>query len=119
MPEVGPISIEQLKELADKHPNFKNGCLLDTNILLSASLPIDPMNENAELLIQKLADLKIPLYSNVNIRAEFLEIQRRVLIPECLIDFYEIHNEIDGLLGQKLKSVQTSYRKSLEQKKGL
>ncbi len=117
MPGVGLISIEELEELAIGHPNFKNGCLLDTNILLSASLPIDPMNEEAEHLIRKLADLKIPLYSNVNIRAEFLEVQRRVLIPECLIDFYEIHSEIDGLVGQKLKSVQTSYRRSLEQKK--
>jgi predicted nucleic acid-binding protein len=117
MSGVGLISIDQLDELVLKYPNFRNGCLLDTNILVSASLTIDPMNEAAELLIQKLASLKIPVYSNVNIRAEFLEIQRRVLIPECLVEFYEISDELEDIAAQKLKSVQTSYRKALDSKK--
>lgn len=117
MSEVGLISIDQLSELVLQHPSLKTGCLLDTNVLVSASLPIDPMNELAEELIQRLAGLKIPLYSNVNIRAEFLEIQRRVLIPETLIEFYEIHNDLEDHVAQKLKSVQTSYRKSLDNKR--
>lgn len=117
MSAVGLISIDQLDELVLQYPGVRTGCLLDTNVLVSASLPIDPMNEFAEALIQKLASLKIPLYSNVNIRAEFLEIQRRVLIPETLIEFYEVHNDLEDLVAQKLKSVQTSYRKSLDNKK--
>lgn len=117
MSGVGLISIDQLDELVRRYPNFKNGCLLDTNILLSASLTIDPMNEAAELLVRKLANLKIPVYSNVNIRSEFLEIQRRVLIPECLVEFYETAEELEDIAAQKLKSVQTSYRKALENKK--
>lgn len=57
------------------------------------------------------------MYSNVNIRTEFLEIQRRVLIPECLIELYESQSDLGEIIEQKLKSVQTSYRKSLENKK--
>jgi predicted nucleic acid-binding protein len=117
MSGVGLISIEQLEELVSQYPNFKNGCLLDTNILLSVSLTIDPMNEAAEILVRKLATLKIPIYSNVNIRSEFLEIQRRVLIPECLVEFYESSEDLEDIAAQKLKSVQTSYRKALEKKK--
>lgn len=117
MTRRGLISIDQLEGLVIKHPNFKNGCLLDTNILISASLPIDPMNEAAEALLRKLTILNIPVYSNVNIRSEFLEIQRRVLIPECLIEFYESQNDLAEFISQKLKSVQTSYRKSLDSKK--
>lgn len=117
MTGMGLIKIDQLDELVSRYPSLKNGCLLDTNILLSASLPIDPLNEQAEKLIETLRDLNIPVYSNVSIRAEFLEIQRRVLIPECLIELYERHSDLELIVIQKIKSVQTSYRKSIENKK--
>ncbi len=115
---IGLISPDELDRLVEKNSDFKSGFLLDTNILISASLPIDPKNEEAESLIQKLAKLQIPIYANINIRAEFLEIQRRILIPECLIEFYEEAGSIlDDVLNAKLKSIQTSYRKSLQDKK--
>lgn len=117
MSEVGLVSMSQLGTLLEKYPEIKNGCLLDTNILISASLPIDPRNDAAEELIAELERLEIPVFSNVNIRSEFLEIQRRVLIPECLIEFYENDYDLDSFVDQKLKSVQTSYRKSLDNKK--
>lgn len=118
MHEMGVISIDQLEQLADKNGAIKNGCLVDTNILISVSLPIDPKNSAAEELVQRLAKLKVPLYSNVNIRAEFLEIQRRVLIPETLIEFYEANNEVlDEVLTAKLRSIQTSYREAIKNKK--
>lgn len=117
MPDIGLISLNELDSFITKRPNFKNGCLLDTNILISASITIDPANDAAESLLQELARLEVPVYSNVNIRTEFLEIQRRILIPECLIEYYESRNDHDEYTAQKLKSVQTSYRKSLEGKK--
>lgn len=117
MSVVGLISLNELDSFVAKRPNFKNGCLLDTNILISVSITIDPANDAAESLIQELARLEVPVYSNVNIRSEFLEIQRRILIPECLIEFYESRNDHDDFIAQKLKSIQTSYRKSLEGKK--
>ncbi len=106
-----------IDRLVATQSGFKNGCLVDTNVLISTSLPIDPMNEAAERLVDKLAHLKIPLYSNVNIRAEFLEIQRRLLIPEALIEFYESHGDLDDVLTGKLRSIQSSYRKSIDNKK--
>lgn len=118
MQEMGVISIDQLEQLARKNGDIKNGCLVDTNILISVSLPIDPKNSAAEELVQRLATLNIPLYSNVNIRAEFLEIQRRVLIPETLIEFYESSNDVlDEVLIAKLRSVQSSYREAIKNKK--
>lgn len=41
------------------------------------------------MLIEILTNHKIPLFANVNIQAEFLEIYRRILIPESLCDFLE------------------------------
>lgn len=118
MNAMGVISIDELEQLAGKNEEFKNGCLVDSNVLLSVSLTIDPMNSRAEALIQRLEKLKIPLYSNVNIRAEFLEIQRRVLIPETLIEFYESNTEdLDEVLTAKLRSIQTSYREAIKNKK--
>ena len=111
------ISIDQLEKISESDPIFKNGCILDTNILIAVSLPIDPMNEAAEAIIQRLVQLQIPLFSNVNIRSEFLEIQRRILIPECLLELYELNCTLDDFLAAKLKSIQTSYRKSLDNRK--
>ena len=116
--QVGVISIDDLELLSAENNTFKNGCLVDTNILVSASLPIDPRNSDAEELVQQLAKLNIPLYSNVNIRAEFLEIQRRVLIPEALIEFYEANKDaLDDVLTSKLRSIQSSYREAIKNKK--
>lgn len=118
MHEMGIISIDQLEKLIEKNEAIKNGCLVDTNILISVSLPIDPRNSDAEELVQRLARLKVPLYSNVNIRAEFLEIQRRVLIPETLIEFYESSSEVlDEVLTAKFRSIQSSYREAIKNKK--
>lgn len=64
---MGGIIIGQLAALADAYPDVKNGCFLDTNILVSASLPIDPRNDAAEGLIEEQR-LQIPVFSNVNIR---------------------------------------------------
>ena len=68
---VGLVSIDQLEALADVYKELRNGCLLDTNILVSASLPIDPRNESAERLIEELRRLQIPMFSNINILRSF------------------------------------------------
>lgn len=118
MHEMGLNSIDHLEHLAGKNRAIQAGCLVDTNILISVSLPIDTNNSAAEELVHRLTKLKIPLYSNVNIRAEFLEIQRRVLIPETLIEFYESSNEVlDEILTAKLRSIQSSYREAIKNKR--
>ncbi len=58
------------------------------------------------------------IFTNVTVRAEFLENHRKVLIAECLIDVLEdLQGELTGLLLEKLKSHRTSYRNKIEQNK--
>lgn len=45
----GIASAGQLKELVLLYPEIKSGCILDTNVLISASPPIDPRNDEAEV----------------------------------------------------------------------
>lgn len=69
---------------------------------------------------EQLAEFKIPVFTNVNVRAEFLENHRRVLIAECLIDFLEdMGLQLDGLLAEKLKGHRTSYSPSALARIGL
>ena len=116
----GAISFGQLEELLQHNPNIRNGCILDTNILVSAITPSDQMADVVDELIEELRILKIPAYSNVNIRAEFLEIQRRILIPECISEFYikaKSHFDFDDELLAKMKSVYTSHKDSTDKNK--
>lgn len=46
-----------------------------------------------------------------------IEIQRRVLIPETLIELYESQPDLGEALTARLKSVQTSYRKAIAGRK--
>ncbi len=91
---------------------------VDTSILFSATYPLDHYNEDAEYSFDILADNSVKVFANVNVRSEFLENHRRVLIAEGLIDLLEDSDEnYDGALLQKLKSHRTSYRRKVEEDK--
>jgi hypothetical protein len=93
-------------------------CFVDTTVLFSASYPFDLFNGESVRAFEHFSELKIPVFTNVNVRAEFLENHRRVLIAECLIDFLEdMGPQLDGPLAEKLKSHRTSYRRKLEEEK--
>lgn len=104
-------------------PNFIKqenviGCFIDTTILFSATYPLDLFNTESELVFDIISDEKVPTFTNVNVRAEFLENHRRVLIAECLIDFLEdFGSELDGVLLEKLKAHRTIYRKKVVEEK--
>jgi predicted nucleic acid-binding protein len=72
-----------------------SGCFVDTSVLFSATYPLDQFNEECESIFENLAAHDVPIFTNVNVRAEFLENHRRVLIGEALIDFL---NEAEGEL---------------------
>lgn len=94
------------------------GCFVDTTVLFSATYPLDSFNTESELVFDVISNQKVPPFTNVNVRAEFLENHRRVLIAECLIDFLEdFDSEIDGVLLEKLKAHRTSYRKKVLEEK--
>jgi hypothetical protein len=95
-----------------------SGCFVDTSVLFSATYPLDQFNEECESIFENLAEHEIPIFTNVNVRAEFLENHRRVLIGEALIDFLdEAEGDLSGPLAEKLKSHRTSFRRKVEGEK--
>ncbi len=73
--------------LIKTHPKIKNGILIDTNILAAATYDMDKYYEVAKAFIDQIIENNIPLYCNVNIRAEFLDIHRRIIASEVILDF--------------------------------
>ena len=63
-----------------------SGCILDTNFLIAAIYDPHPFHEDAEFLFEKFEEHKIPVHATVTTRAEFIDIQRRIIITEVLMD---------------------------------
>jgi predicted nucleic acid-binding protein len=61
--------------------------MVDTNILISSVYDSDKFYDETEKFLDSIADQDCALYCNVNIRSEFLEIQRRIIFTEGLLDF--------------------------------
>lgn len=78
---------DELDALVAAHPEIKKGLLIDTNILVAATYELDQFHEPAMDLIDALIEWNIPLFCNVNIRAEFLDIHRRIIFSEGIIGF--------------------------------
>lgn len=101
---------EDIITTTEKTSDLRRGCIVDTNVLFAASFPLDPFNEWAEGVFTTLRDLEIPVYTNINIRSEFIELNRRALIPEGLVDFYDVigmEGDLSPVIEQKLKSLKT------------
>lgn len=100
-------------------PNLSLGVIADTNVLVSASYDLDPSNTEAVEFFDFLSGNQIPIFCNVNVKAEFLEIQRRIIFTEALLDF-EFHVDKSKLpreLGRKLVSIRTRASKPLAEGK--
>lgn len=94
------------------------GCFTDTTVLFSFSYPLDLFNDDSEAALRPLSGSNIPIFTNVNVRSEFLENHRKVLIAESLIDFLEeMTPDLDGGLIEKLKAHRTSYRRKVNEEK--
>lgn len=107
------LKIEELEERISKIPELKKGCVIDTNIAFAFSFPLDTFNEWAEEVIEVLHRLNIPIYTNQNVRSEFIDLNRRVLIPEGLVDFYDDYSELFvGEIEASLKSLKTKKNKA-------
>ena len=105
---------DELDQLLKQHPTAKNGFLVDTNILISATYDLDKFHDESIAFIDELTDRKIPLYCNVNIRSEFLEIHRRILFSEAILDFEKECTK--NLLPPTLASALTSFRAKYERR---
>ncbi len=105
----GIIRFSDLLKTATAQPNVKNGCFVDTSILFAASYPPDEFNTEAEEVFDFLAELEIPIFTNVNVRSEFIDLHRRVMIPDGLGDLYTAYGKsLNKLLYSKLQSINTS-----------
>jgi hypothetical protein len=68
-------------------PSLKKGMVVDTNVLISATYDSDNFYDPTKEFLNFVAEYEVPLYCNVNVRAEFLEIHRRIIFSETLFDF--------------------------------
>lgn len=97
-----------------------SGCFIDTSILVSATYDLDLFHDVAGEAFDFIAESNTPPFTNINVRAEFLEHQRRILIAECLVDFLEdFSQELDERLLFKLQSHRTLYRRRIVEKKSV
>lgn len=110
------ISVEQLSQNGE----LKRGCVADTNILFAATYDSDSFHEWALEVFEQCRKNQIPVFSNMNIRSEFIELNRRVLMAEALMDFYNAWDEeLDQLFINKLTSLKRRIDDALRAKKNL
>lgn len=84
----GVHGFSDILKISNSH-DLKRGCIVDTSILFAYSYPNDNFNRVSSELFDYLSDLKIPLFTNANIRAEFVNNYFQVLVPEALNDLYQ------------------------------
>ena len=110
------ISIRELHQVIQANPVLKLGCVIDTNAFFAASMPADRINAWAEAVFKVLREHSIPAFTNINIRSEYLELQRRVLIPEGLLAFYEASNKdtMNKALKAQLSSLKTQVETAIK-----
>lgn len=113
------LNLEELaSEFKSDPTSLLKGCLIDTSALFAAAMSHDTYNDWAEELFDILHKNKIPIYTNVNIRSEFLDLNRRVLIPECLIELYDdLIDSIEPELKAKLKSLKQRFENAKKDEK--
>lgn len=102
----------ELDSIIEVHPNIQKGILIDTNILVAATYEMDKYHDVAKGFIDKLVSNSIPLYCNVNIRAEFLDIHRRIIASEVLLGFAKNCNKEE--LPPELASELSNYRRKCD-----
>ena len=93
-------------------------CFVDTSILFSATYDSDKFNTQSEFAFDVLAKANCAIFTNVNVRAEFLESHRRVVIPESLCDLLVKKGHLfDEVLLDKLRKHAKSYKDKVDKEK--
>jgi predicted nucleic acid-binding protein len=102
-----------LYNLIDERPNLKLGMMIDTNLLVAATYDFDENNEKTKEFLELIFENEIPLYCNVNVKAEFLEIHRRIIFTEAIIDFAQAIDivKLPPSLASKITSLKTRVMK--------
>lgn len=102
------IEAKDLRSFLNELPARKWGCLIDTNILFAANFSLDHFHDEAVEIFKTLMDEKVPLYTNVNIRSEFINQARKVVIVHALLDlFRDAGTDLPIEVYNKLRSLKT------------
>jgi hypothetical protein len=108
------INLESFKSLASRDPSLKFGCVVDTNILFGGAYPVDRLNTWAEKFFEICHSNSIPIYTNINIRAEFMDLFRRALIVESLLMLRsKYRGDLSDDLEKRLKALDTRVRDNI------
>ena len=99
-----------------KNINIRNTpkkALIDTCALVSFSIDVHEFHDETFDLFETLIKHKFNIYTNVTIRSEFIDYQRRVIITEALTS---LSQQISGVLtyhelAKRLKSHRPMYKK--------
>lgn len=102
------IEAKDLRLFLNESPARKGGCLIDTNILFAANFSLDHFHEQSVEIFKILMEEKVPLYTNVNIRSEFINQARKVVIVHGLLDlFRDAGTDLPIEVYNKLRSLKT------------
>lgn len=101
----GIYKFSDILKISNMHTEQMWGCIVDTSILFAYGYPNDNFNKAASELFDYISDLKLPVFTNANIRAEFINNYFQVVVPESLNDLYQYPGiEIEHELKSKLAS---------------
>lgn len=73
-----------------ERPSVRSGLVVDTNVLVSATYDADRFFDQTTEFLDLVVENEVPLFCNVNVRMEFLEIHRRIIFTEALLDFSSV-----------------------------
>lgn len=83
MDAIYPFS--KFESIAAKYP-LAEGCLIDANLLIAGIYELNAFHEQAGELFNRLARVKVPAFTTVTAKTEYLEFVRRVVVTEKLMD---------------------------------
>jgi predicted nucleic acid-binding protein len=75
-----------IREVIERTNAAETGCLVDTNFLVALTYEPHVFNEHTVAAYDTLADCKVPIYVGLPSRSELLDVQRRIIITEALMD---------------------------------
>ncbi len=100
------IRSKDLLTFLNSNPSMKKGCLVDTNILFAANYSFDRFHEPAIEIFDTLIKERVPRFVNVNVRSEFINLTRKVVIAHALMDaFHAEGKRLPYDVYNKLKSI--------------
>lgn len=105
------VNLRGLEQELAKRKDAPLGAVVDTNIVFAGNYELDRLNTWADKFFDSCRKNQLPIYTNINIRAEFLDLLRKVAIPECLVVFLKTSGDrLPEELKKKLKALETRYR---------